>query len=177
MFWMLICVSIRWYHLFSQGWIIIPVRYNIRATKFDGSDIRNRSSLSWDGRKAALFVYFEFVKAPCHSLTTTTYPLIFQRYILELRFMLWNRCFWMFLTSFLNVSDQTLDQEDSTVATTNSTLYVVNHHATLLPPFTSSRRPSTGYSSHQHVGSHLLQPQCCVALSHLNRWSNPRPWA
>ena len=51
-------------------------------------------------------------------------------------------------------------------------LYVAYHHATLLPPFTSSRRPLTGDSIHQRVGHHLLQPQCCVALSHLTRESN-----
>jgi len=39
-----------------------------------------------------------------------------------------------------------------------------NHVATLLPNFTSSRRPSTVDSSHRHAGSYLLQPQCCVAL-------------
>ena len=44
-----------------------------------------------------------------------------------------------------------------------------NQHATLHPPYTSSRRPSTGDCSHRHVGSHLLQQQFCVALSQPKR--------
>jgi len=43
-----------------------------------------------------------------------------------------------------------------------------NHHDTWLPHFASSRRASTGDSSHWHIGSHLLQPQCCIDLSQPN---------
>jgi len=39
------------------------------------------------------------------------------------------------------------------------------HVTTLLPHFTSSRWPSRVDCSHRHVGTHLLQPQCCVAMS------------
>jgi len=54
----------------------------------------------------------------------------------------------------------------TTIAATNSTLYVANQHATLLPPFTSARRPST-------VDTLLME--ICFSLSfELVKWISPR---
>jgi len=49
-----------------------------------------------------------------------------------------------------------------------------NHVSTLLPHFTSSRRPSTLDCSHRRIGTNLLEPQCCVALSQPEKESNRR---
>jgi len=45
---------------------------------------------------------------------------------------------------------------------------------TLLPHFTSSRRPSTVDCSHRHVGTHFLQPQCSAPLSQSKKESKRR---